>query len=173
MGAEKIAAKKKQCGRGKKRCGKRCIPKQGCCKDAQCLPGQTCQQSGKCEARSRGQLAAGDAVWTPCGAALGGRFFEAYPYTLTKQASGIWITMRAPSFSSWIWLYRADGFNPEQPCSGFIASSQAGAPGQLATIRIPLAPGSYVVVATSAATGNEPAPATGSFTLRIPEDVEI
>jgi hypothetical protein len=45
--AKKKKRKKKKCKGGKKKCGKKCIPKSNCCTDADCGGGATCQD-GTC-----------------------------------------------------------------------------------------------------------------------------
>jgi hypothetical protein len=46
---KKKGGKKKGCGGGQKRCGKRCVPKTGCCKSSECssLRNEYCQK-GRC-----------------------------------------------------------------------------------------------------------------------------
>jgi hypothetical protein len=48
-GADARKKRKKRCRAGKKKCGKRCIPKSNCCRDTDCPSGsgQTCQ-GGTC-----------------------------------------------------------------------------------------------------------------------------
>ncbi len=49
VGAKKKGGKKKGCSGGQKRCGKRCVPKSGCCKSSECssLRNEYCEK-GRC-----------------------------------------------------------------------------------------------------------------------------
>lgn len=59
--ARKRKRKQKTCKRGKKRCGKRCIPRGDCCKDAECGNGGTCD-GGACLCLGETSLCGGTCV---------------------------------------------------------------------------------------------------------------
>jgi hypothetical protein len=162
-GAGAKKPKRKRCKRREKRCGKRCISKKRCCKNADCLPGQVCQGSGTCGARSPGRLEAGDATWTPCQAAFGNRHFETY--TVQWPGGPFNVEMQSAAFRSWVWIYEAKFFTPGTPCSIGAQNAQAVAPGASAQITTILPSGKYAVVATSAFDAGDQGPATGSFGL--------